>query len=482
MLDEEKKKDKHQQRPASSFLNDRPVVCILDGNETASIQLLNQGRYRMFRVIRSKGKQLASGGFGVTIAHHHDDDGNNTVSTEQPQCDKNTSLKNKDHTNIDNNTESITTTTTTTTSTTLSSSAEYLFIEEVLFLHERNYLRALIPKSVTTMMTTTTENYGLDNNNISNKNDPPKNNNDVVLTNDNVTPLDTSQLYQLLPTMGISLAVYRVYSHLRSQDFRVLRHDPNRWDILLYQQQQQHKLLQAQNKQHRQSHEQVEDDEDSKEQVVQQDIVQQKAGSNNNQSHGNEKVDEDNYNNTNNDDAHRQEQQQQQKADLLPFHIAKKRKVSVSLRRQVRESIQNSAPPSIPFPVIRYTNSTKVKKDHDNSNINKNGHHHSHHHNHNHQPKYNEGDTNNDNNKIRLCWDAYNPNSDFAKTHPGLPDFYVAATYYNVPTVKFTDLTKLIRERCNGIPLKVAAVSDSGTVVMFGITDYEIPPLDKSKA
>ena len=158
MLDEEKKKDKRQQRPASSFLNDRPVVCILDGNETASIQLLNQGRYRMFRVIRSKGKQLASGGFGVTIAHHHDDDGNNTVRTEQPQCDKNTSLKNKDHTNIDNNTESITTTTTTTTSTTLSSSAEYLFIEEVLFLHERNYLRALIPKSVTTMMTTTTEN------------------------------------------------------------------------------------------------------------------------------------------------------------------------------------------------------------------------------------------------------------------------------------------------------------------------------------
>ena len=472
MLDEEKKKEKdnkHQQRPASSFLNDRPVVCILDGNETPPIQLLNQGRYRMFRVIRSKGKQLASGGFGVTIAHHHDDDGNNTVSTEQPQCDKNTSLKNKDHTNIDNNTESITTMTTTTTktSTTLSSSAEYLFIEEVLFLHERNYLRALIPKSATTMMTTTTENYGLDNNNISNKNDPPKNNNDVVLTNDNVTPLDTSQLYQLLPTMGISLAVYRVYSHLRSQDFRVLRHDPNRWDILLYQQQQQHKLLQAQNKQHRQLHEQVEDDEDSKEQVVQQDIVQQKAGSNTNQSHDNEKVDEDNYNNTDNDNAHWQEQQQQQqqKVDLLPFHIAKKRKVSVSLRRQVRESIQNAAPPSIPFPVIRYTNSSKVEKDHDNSNINsninKNGHHHSHHH--NHQPKYNEGDTNNDNNKIRLCWDAYNPNSDFAKTHPGLPDFYVAATYYNVPTVKFTDLTKLIRERCNGIPLKVAAVSDSGT-------------------
>ena len=86
-----------------------------------------------------------------------------------------------------------------------------------------------------------------------------------------------------------------------------------------------------------------------------------------------------------------------------------------------------------------------------------------------------------DDDAIRICWDCYIPNSHFGKTKPGLPDFFVAVTHYNIPLVKVSDLTRLLFGSCYDftgkvkIPLKVATVSDSGTVVMFGVTDFRIP-------
>jgi hypothetical protein len=317
--------------------HDRPIVCILEEpvcrSSTVSSTTTKRRRCRMFRVIRSKGKALASGGFGVTVVTSSNGEENDI-------------------------------------------SAEYLFMEEVLFLHERGLARAL-------MSTSATREEEID--------DVDQN---KGIIDDIVTSLDTSQLYQLLPIMGISLAVYRVYSHLRQQDFRVLRHDPHRFGILCRQQKHQ-------------------EDKRKRQQEYQKDQQQQQLKEEEGEEGCNAEPD----------------------SDSLPHKI--NRKQSLRLRHQVRDSIQNAEPPSIPFPGVN--NNEEDNKD-DGSNSHKD-----------------------DDDKIRLCWDAYNPNSNFGKTHPGPPNFYVAATYYNIPTVRFSDLKALIRERCNGIPLKVATVSDSGT-------------------
>jgi hypothetical protein len=325
-----------------SVFHDRPIVCILEEplrrSSTVSTTTTKRRRCRMFRVIRSKGKALASGGFGVTVVTSSNGEENDT-------------------------------------------SAEYLFMEEVLFLHERGLARALMSTSATRVEEV----------------DDVDQNKSII--DDIVTSLDTSQLYQLLPIMGISLAVYRVYSHLRQQDFRVLRHDPNRYGILCRQQKHQ-------------------EDKRKRQQEYQNDQQQQQQQ----QQQLNEEEEEKDCNT-------------EQDSDSLPHKT--NRKQSLRIRHQVRDSIQNAEPPSIPFPGV---NSNGEDNKDDGSNSHKD-----------------------DVDKILLCWDAYNPNSNFGKTHPGKPNFYVAATYYNVPIVRFSDLKALIRERCNGIPLKVATVSDSGT-------------------
>ena len=79
--------------------------------------------------------------------------------------------------------------------------------------------------------------------------------------------------------------------------------------------------------------------------------------------------------------------------------------------------------------------------------------------------------------KSFIAFDVYNPNSKFRKSHPGPPDYVVAVSHFNVnpmmaPT--FHIIMQLI-SFCNGVPLRIAIVSDSGTVIMFGITDTPVP-------
>ena len=81
------------------------------------------------------------------------------------------------------------------------------------------------------------------------------------------------------------------------------------------------------------------------------------------------------------------------------------------------------------------------------------------------------------NDELFPAFDVYQPNSAFPRTAPGLPDFYVAVTSFSHPTLSFDDIQTLIRNSCRGIPLKIATVSDSGTVVMFGITSVGVPLL-----
>lgn len=75
-----------------------------------------------------------------------------------------------------------------------------------------------------------------------------------------------------------------------------------------------------------------------------------------------------------------------------------------------------------------------------------------------------------------IAFDMYNPNSNFRKTNPGRPNFFVAVSHYNAgqqsPT--FDILMKLVKV-CQGVPLRLVSVSDSGAIVVFGITDAAVP-------
>jgi hypothetical protein len=257
----------------------------------------------MFRVLRAKGKALASGGFGVAIT---------LPGTKDPAEQEEDSSSNS------NTAQEEVAPTKPATTTNLSKPSDFLFIEEVIFLFERGLLQCLPPNSSSATTTTT-------------------------------TCLDSSQLYQLLVPLGVSFPIYFTYAHLRKQDYRVLRHAPERFALL---QQQQ--------------------------------------------------------------DTVTSQQQTQQ-----------------SLRHRVRESIQRAAPPTIQRDVPT------------------------------------------------IAWDVYIPNSDFAKTRPGIPDFYVTVSYYNVPSLPFQQLQTLLFTKCHGIPFKIATVSDSGTVVMFGLDDFGAPPIVK---
>ena len=77
-------------------------------------------------------------------------------------------------------------------------------------------------------------------------------------------------------------------------------------------------------------------------------------------------------------------------------------------------------------------------------------------------------------NEVSLAFDVYKPNSSFRKSDPGPPDFCVAVGNFNSPSPPLSMLLSLISE-CNGTPLRVAVISDSGTVMLFSFSDEEAP-------
>jgi hypothetical protein len=74
-----------------------------------------------------------------------------------------------------------------------------------------------------------------------------------------------------------------------------------------------------------------------------------------------------------------------------------------------------------------------------------------------------------------IAFHVYQPTCSYRKTDPGDPDFFVAIAYFHEPqSLSFDQIYTLTRD-CQGIPLRLATVSDSGTVIMFGITDVGVP-------
>lgn len=80
--------------------------------------------------------------------------------------------------------------------------------------------------------------------------------------------------------------------------------------------------------------------------------------------------------------------------------------------------------------------------------------------------------TNTDEIPFSFC--VYSPDSHFSKANPGVPMFLVAVTYFGQSSLTYAVLQRLLRQ-ANGIPVKIATVADSGTVIMFGLTDYGAP-------
>lgn len=106
---------------------------------------------------------------------------------------------------------------------------------------------------------------------------------------------------------------------------------------------------------------------------------------------------------------------------------------------------------------------------------------------------------------IRLAYYAYNPNSHFRRSDPGLPDFGVAVMPYNDDSRRPTfDVLSSLVSMCegggdgsieedigdtaaaaaagrSGIPLRVVTVADGGAVVAFGVTTGEVPNINRAR-
>jgi hypothetical protein len=81
-----------------------------------------------------------------------------------------------------------------------------------------------------------------------------------------------------------------------------------------------------------------------------------------------------------------------------------------------------------------------------------------------------------DDDPTAIAFDVHEPNTHFKKSNPGIPHFHVAVASYRLPSPPYAQLQALTK-KCNGVPLRIATVSDSGTVIMFGVTDYGVPDI-----
>jgi hypothetical protein len=297
-------------------------------------QCIYISKLEKFKIISLKGK-ICSSGFGVAWATSE----RQTNSGDAP-----------DTNNVTNPPEN--------------STGHYLFIEEVLYLHERGVLEAYLePLRTDTSNTESDAEYNEE------------------VTDQKRTLLSTSNLYELmLHTMKVPLAVYLTYSHLRSQTYVVLRHTSHSLE-LLKRVQEEEEISQFKN------------------------ITRKETES---------------------------------KDDKASFPSNGKH-VKMLLRLD-----QFQAP--IPL-ILRSNNVTEDYNQYADSTIL--------------FEKY-------------IAFDVFNPNGNFRKTNPGLPDFCVAISLFNEESTNMNTLRGLVKS-CKPIPLKICAISDGGSVAMFGVSDIEVP-------
>jgi hypothetical protein len=225
-------------------------------------------------------------------------------------------------------------------------------------------------------------------------------------------PLSRYELFQLLKFAGVSLPSYLVYQHLRAQTYRVVRHTPTRLAILVQQV------------------------------AIQNQVESLKRPENPTDKPMDESISVKPVHNTGSSEVDRPMIAE----ESTPVH----HRPLQSLKRQLRCDTRQALPPE-------------------------------------------PGAT--------IAWDGYHPSASFSAASPGLPDFYVAITFMTNDdsdkhsTFSYRDVQSLLhqtiipraatneKEEVSGntnvdelhIPLKIATVSDSGTVLLFGITDFGVP-------
>lgn len=72
-----------------------------------------------------------------------------------------------------------------------------------------------------------------------------------------------------------------------------------------------------------------------------------------------------------------------------------------------------------------------------------------------------------------LAFDVYAPNRDFRRSDPGPPDHRVLIAWHGAPSSVGT--IRRAMEASAPVPLRIATVSDSGTVIMFSVTNGDVP-------
>lgn len=82
---------------------------------------------------------------------------------------------------------------------------------------------------------------------------------------------------------------------------------------------------------------------------------------------------------------------------------------------------------------------------------------------------------------LTIAFDVYPPDSNFKRSNPGLPSFHVAICSFAQSSPTFGEMQELLLQ-CGNTPLRIATVADSGTVVMFGLTDFGVPVINTRTA
>ena len=438
----------------------RPVECVFCCCE------------RRFRVTRSRGKTLDSGGFGTTatfqafgdskvrdankngdgsenaINFSSDDDGGGDEQDAESEVAK-SPLDDNEETAMNKN----------------PSPARYLFLEEVIYLHERGMLHAY----------------------LSLEEEKEEDDNDGA-DRDKKKPLELRDLYELLPVCHLPLATYLVYQHVRAQTYRVVRHTAGRRALL---QAMEERLLSLQR--HQQQKQQDGDANDAINEKESSSLLPDswclqepcsKKHRTFSSDNGEEAIEGQNDEATDepNDEtfsSNRETAAKESKSTTI--NTTKKRRWGRGdsqfeiLRQQLRVDAARAPPP---------------------------------------QPG------------VGLAFDCYNPNTHFSSSCPGLPDFCVAITYFSSSSsssssssttscdkgsshghqrqsFSFADLQKLLASAASAesaalpslalggppadgsttkerapVPLKIATVSDSGTVIMFGVSDFPVPIME----
>ena len=74
-----------------------------------------------------------------------------------------------------------------------------------------------------------------------------------------------------------------------------------------------------------------------------------------------------------------------------------------------------------------------------------------------------------------LAWDVYPPDATYLKREPGLPAFSVLVTLHS--SLFPVDFLRVLVQENDPIIIKVATVADTGTVILFGVTNIGAPPM-----